>query len=485
MQQRLLSNIAFLVFVNFLVKPFWILGIDRVVQNTVGAQDYGTYFAIFNFSFLFHMILDMGINNYNSRTIAQSPEKLGDFFANILGLKVLLALVYLLVTFGIAISVQYDSLQLKLLGFMALNQVLISAIFYLRSNVAALHHFRIDAFLSILDRGLMILICSFLLWGPFVQETFRIEWFVYAQTAAYLVATLVSLLFVLRLGSSFTWNIRLGSVFQIVKETYPFALVGIMMAIYNRVDAVMLERMLPDGKEEAGIYAASYRLLDAVNMAGYLFATILLPAFSRMIKQSVDFRPVFKVTFNALYFIAWIVAVGSFFFSEEIMSVLYPAADPYWFSILELLMFSFVPICSVYIFGTLMVANGNLKQLNYIVAFGVLLNLGLNFILIPQHKALGATTATLITQVIIAIAHIAMAGKLLKLSPNWNVIFRLITFSILTVLIFWLASSFSGTSWQTSLLFLLAASAVSILMAHLIGLIQLNSLIDLLRSNKD
>ena len=56
--RQFISNITFLVFVNLIVKPFWIFGIDRTVQNAVGAEQYGTYFALFNFTMLFHILLD-------------------------------------------------------------------------------------------------------------------------------------------------------------------------------------------------------------------------------------------------------------------------------------------------------------------------------------------------------------------------------------------------------------------------------------------
>ena len=58
MQLKFLSNLAFLLFLNLLVKPFWIFGIDRAVQNEVGAEVYGSYFALFNFAFILNVFLD-------------------------------------------------------------------------------------------------------------------------------------------------------------------------------------------------------------------------------------------------------------------------------------------------------------------------------------------------------------------------------------------------------------------------------------------
>ena len=51
MQKKYLKNLALLIFLNLLVKPFWILGVDREVQNVVGTSEYGFYSVILNFSF--------------------------------------------------------------------------------------------------------------------------------------------------------------------------------------------------------------------------------------------------------------------------------------------------------------------------------------------------------------------------------------------------------------------------------------------------
>jgi len=33
MKRKFINNLGFLLFLNLLVKPFWIFGIDRTVQN--------------------------------------------------------------------------------------------------------------------------------------------------------------------------------------------------------------------------------------------------------------------------------------------------------------------------------------------------------------------------------------------------------------------------------------------------------------------
>ena len=47
---RFYSSLILLIVLNGVIKPFWIFGIDRQVQNEVGVTAYGSYFAIFNLS---------------------------------------------------------------------------------------------------------------------------------------------------------------------------------------------------------------------------------------------------------------------------------------------------------------------------------------------------------------------------------------------------------------------------------------------------
>ena len=99
MNNRFLKNIIFLLFVNLLVKPFWILGVDRTVQNLVGDATYGTYLAIFNFSYLFYIILDIGLTNFNSKNIAQNNQLLTKHFVGISQAKIFLSVIYFIIIY--------------------------------------------------------------------------------------------------------------------------------------------------------------------------------------------------------------------------------------------------------------------------------------------------------------------------------------------------------------------------------------------------
>ena len=100
MQKKFLANLSFLLLLNLLIKPFYILGIDAEVQNQVGADEYGLYFSILNFSFIFNILNDFGITNYNNRTIAQNVNALQSHFGKLMVSRIFLCLAYTAVTFG-------------------------------------------------------------------------------------------------------------------------------------------------------------------------------------------------------------------------------------------------------------------------------------------------------------------------------------------------------------------------------------------------
>ena len=114
MQKKFIINLFFLIGINLLVKPFWIFGIDRTVQNVVGAADYGLYFAVMNFSFLFGFMLDFGLTGFNNRSVAQHEHMAGKYTGSILGMKSALALLYALISFAAAFIIGYDTLHFKL-----------------------------------------------------------------------------------------------------------------------------------------------------------------------------------------------------------------------------------------------------------------------------------------------------------------------------------------------------------------------------------
>ncbi len=479
MQRKFLANLSFLLLLNLIIKPVWIFGIDLTVQNTVGAEMYGFYFNLFNFSFLFNILFDVGITNFNNRNIAQNTQLLNKHFSSIVILKVLLGFIYFIVTFFAAIIWGYRGTELNMLLFLGINQFLISFILYLRSNVSALLYFKTDSLLSVLDRIMMIAICSVLLWGGVTKTPFRIEWFVYAQTIAYAITFIVAFLVVIKKASfkRFKWNYPF--FLMILKQSFPYALLVLLMTFYNKIDTVMLVRLIEGsaGKIQSGIYAHAYRLLDAVNNFAFLFSMLLLPMFARLIKVGSGIEKIIKLSFSILFVISIIVTAVSYTFSYPIIDLLYDQYIPESSHLFPVLMASFVAISTSYIFGTLLTANGNLKQLNYLAASGMVLNVVLNVILIPAHGAYGSAWASLITQSIISILQVIFSIYYFKLKISLSYISKLVSFLTGVILIGYLVR-IADYPWFLSMCVMVIAALI---LATVLRLLHIGHFINVLK----
>ncbi len=430
MQRKFLTNLGLLLFLNLLIKPVWIFGIDLTVQRIVGVGDYGFYFVILNFSFLFNIILDLGITNFNNRNIAQNNHLLNKHFSGILVLKLLLGLTYIIIAFAVALILKYNAEQFRLLGWLALNQFLLSFILYLRSNISGFMMFKTDSMLSVLDRLLMILFCGILLWGHLTAVPFRVEWFVYSQTAAYSITAALAFIIVVKKARFRKLNWNWPFFLMIMKQSLPFALLVLLMTWYNRLDPVMMEYLLPKetGNEQVGIYASGFRLLDAANMIAYLFGVLLVPIFSKMIKKKQPIEHMLKLSFTLIITLAIIVGFGSFFYSYEMMDLLYDTHIQESTEVFRLLIPGFIAVSTTYIFGTLLTANGNLRQLNLIAFSGLLINLILNYMLIPIMLAPGSAISSLVTQFTMAILQVLIVQRIFKFKVNYRYLLTLLLF---------------------------------------------------------
>lgn len=414
MRRTFITNLILLVLLNLLVKPFYILGVEAEIQNRVGADVYGSYFALINFSFLLNIILDVGITNWNTRHIAQNPQVISKHFGPLIALRIILAVIYMIIAGVTGLVLGYARHELIILLILAAGQVFASGILFLRSNLTGLHLFKHDSFISILDRIILITAMSYLLWMRNVP--FKMEWLVYGQCVAYFLTFIIALLFVTTKASN--WKLKFNLIFSkiIIRESLPYAGLILISSIAYRADSILVERI--SGPHNAGIYAMGFRFFEAVNMMAYLFAVLLLPLFAGMIKRRENINKLLGLSFKMMLTAASVMAIACMLWSENILSLFYDhnietAAPSFAF-----LMIGCAAFCIQYVTGTLLTAAGKMRILIIIATAGMLLNLTLNLILIPRIAHLGAAYAGAITQVAIMLVQIVIIGKEFK--PDWN-----------------------------------------------------------------
>jgi len=336
----------------------------------------------------------------------------------------------------------------------------------------------------------MIPICAVFLWG---NLNIKLTIGIYAGIIAfgYFLTAIVALIIVFKKAKSkflkLKWNFPFS--LMIIRYSMPFAILSLLMAFTFRIDTVMLERMLPDGSAQSGIYASAYRLLDGVNMFAYLFAAMLLPIFARMLKHKEKIDDLIKLAYTLLMVPAFIVAVGSYFYNREIMLALYPLQSHETIAafndrinqssfIFSILMICFVCIATQYVFSTLLTANKNLKQLNIIAGCGMILNIILNLILIPHFKSKGSACSSITTQLLITTAQLILVKYRFKFKINYKLIFSLILFVLGLFAINHISKNYIHVSWVVSFLIMVASS---ILWAFAIRIISIKNIYNILK----
>jgi O-antigen/teichoic acid export membrane protein len=279
---------------------------------------------------------------------------------------------------------------------------------------------------------------------------------------------------------------------MIIKKSLPYALLVLLMSFYNRLEPVLIERILPKdiSAVQAGIYAKAYRLFDAGNNISYLFSVILLPLFASVIKKGEDLQSLVKQSFSLMLTMTCLIAIVCIFYSQNIMELLYPKPEYEMIDvynnricetskILQILMGSFVSISITYIFGTLLTANGNLKQLNFVAAIGVLINVSLNFIFIPIFKAQGAAFTSLCVQFATCFIQFILAKRTFNLNIGAKLWIRLSSFIILTSITTIILKN-TTLNWIHSFLI---SSFSGIIIAFITKLLDFNELKNLISSS--
>jgi O-antigen/teichoic acid export membrane protein len=399
-----LKNLLLLQALNLIIKPAWLLLIDREAQNLLGSS-YGEYYLVLNLTLIANIVLDLGIQNFNNTSVAADENFFKNNFKSIFVLKGILSSLYFLLVIGLAMQSSIPLPQDILMVLIA-NQIISSFVLYLRSNINGLHLYTVDSLLSVSDKFFAILICVFF----YKNHQISIFNFVLAQLIASCISFSIALSINIKLWAKINLisqgltSIKLKSL---LVKSLPYALLFTLMNFYTRIDVTMMNAMLKDASFHAGIYAQSFRLLDAAAMFAMLFAGLLLPMFAKMIQDKLDLKPLVNLSANLLLIISITASLACYLFAESILNTLYN------FTIEENLivstrvfrniMLAFVPMSLIFVFSTLLTAKKDIWYMNAFALTALITNVAINYLLIPEYQSFGASIGSLITQTVFAI----------------------------------------------------------------------------------
>jgi O-antigen/teichoic acid export membrane protein len=475
MQKKFLTTLFITLGLNLLIKPIWILGIDRTFQNRLGLEEYGQYSNLFTFSIILGLLLDFGINNYNTTSLAKQKNLLQTQFIPLLLLKGILSFLYLLLTLILGAFYGFTSAQLSILFVLSINQCMAYASTYFRSTLSGLQLYKTDAYISTVDRLTMVIGGSALLFLNIFQLS--ITSFVYLQTIGYIVAVIVSFTCLFPQLKQINFNFNISSIKPVFKKSLPYATLALIMMLYTRLDVIAIKKLVKNGDIENGIYAQSTRLVDAINMLAVLVSGLLLPMFSTMMAKRQPLTPMVKLAM----FILWVPAIMGVSFcyihGNLLMQLLYNEQNPYSIKVFLITISSVIPMCMMYVFGTLLTAKGKLPILIYTAAFGLIFNASSNYFMIPIYGAWGAALVALCTHSLVALLNTFFGIRVLKLSLSISHLLKYIVLFILCVVSVTVIHDNVISLLVSTVLYILA-SILFIVLLHLIDWRTLTQTVD-------
>lgn len=189
------------------------------------------------------------------------------------------------------------------------------------------------------------------------------------------------------------WVFRPAMAKNLLRDSWPLILSCIVISIYLRIDQVMLGEML--GDEAVGVYSVAVRLTEAWLFIPTAVYWSVLPSLVEA-KESGDeiFYQRLQTYYNLMALTAYSIAIPMTFFAKGLVVTLFGAAYESAGLMLAVMiwanLFTFLELARSAFFNVM-----NWNRIYFVtLALGALLNLALNWLLIPRYGGLGAAIAT-------------------------------------------------------------------------------------------
>lgn len=262
---------------NLLSKPAWLLA-DNLIQNQIGHEAYGLIGALLGLGQWATAIADWGLYALVTREMARVPDQYSTLSATTLTLKLWLSLAAFGLFTGLGWLIGYRQAPAFVwLLLLLLYQISLSYLQFFRAYFQGTQSFRIDALFSALEKGILLLLL-----GLFWQSLTADRYVGFLLLSGILSAGMAGVWVRLRYGP-FSWQPRLAPLWAAFRQMTPFALMGYVSAINERINQILLERWI--GAYENGLYWGAYRWLSAAMMYLWIVMPLFFARFARLGRQ--------------------------------------------------------------------------------------------------------------------------------------------------------------------------------------------------------
>jgi PST family polysaccharide transporter len=389
-ESAIIQNIAWLFF-DRTVRMGVGLFVGVWVARYLGVQQFGIFNYATAFVSLFNPLTTLGLDALVIRSIVREPELKDEILGTTFWLKLCGAIVCLLLTVGsIFVLRQDDQLTVGLVAILATAGILNAfdtIDFWFQSQVQSKYTVvaRNTAFVIIA----LIKVVLIKIHAPLVA----FAWATLGEVALGATGLIIAYRFK---GYSILWRWSLSLAKTLLTESWPLILSGLTIMIYMRIDQIMLGQMV--GDEAVGLYSAATRISEVWYFIPTAISSSVAPSIyaAKQVSEELYYQRIKKLI-RLLVMISLVVAVPMSFLSTTIITLLFGNGYAAAGSILGIHIWAAVFVFMGVASGSWFIAEG-LTQLAFRrTLMGAVVNVILNWLLIPAYAGVGAAVATVIS----------------------------------------------------------------------------------------
>jgi O-antigen/teichoic acid export membrane protein len=405
--RRIAKNTLVLLFAQIIsigLGFFYIMYTARYL----GAEGFGVLSFALAFTGLFGIFADLGLSTLVTREVSRDKSLASKYVGNVLSIKTIL-IVFTFSLIAIVINfLGYPEQTIKVVYLIGLSIIFSSFTVMFNSIFQAFEKMEYISISRILNSVLMLVGIMFAIRQGSSMVGFALIYFIVSAIVLVYNLTFCTLKFV-KPKIEFDLDFWIRSL----KESGPFWLTSIFVIIYFRIDMIMLSLMKDNAA--VGFYAAPYKLIDVLGFIPAILMSVMFPLFSRFHLNSEDsLKLAFEQSFKYLFIIAFPIGVGTTLLADKIILLIY--GIDYSPSIIALQVLIWASVLSFINWTPATLLNSTQKQRIVMIftCFGAILNIILNFMLIPSMGYVGAGIATVATEFVVGFL------MLLQLKSDYN-----------------------------------------------------------------
>lgn len=414
------------------ITKFINLALVLLLTSFLGKDGFGLYGSVMAYSSMFMFLTHLGINTFIVKEVSQNRGRAEE----IINRSIPIVLILLIPTFVIinlsALFSGWQEAELLIVLISSIFVIFDSGSRFLISIFRSFERMEYEAITNIFERSLL-LIMSVIGW---VYDFSLMTLLISFAIVEFLKLSL-GYIFVRKNFIQIKMTFSLKEAGVIIKKSFPFALVGIFGTISMKIDIVMLKMFHAD--DVAGFYTVGKRIIESFNFIPENFANALFPTLSLLfVNEIVKYRNTITNSFRLSMVVLIPIVLILYFGAPKIISILFSEEFAESSTALRILSIAYGVVFIKYLLVVVLNSSGRQNLFAMLAGIGMLINIALNYILIPEHKIIGAGFATIIAETLTTVVAFFIVKGEFNLSALSSTILKVGLITLLSLGLYYL-----------------------------------------------